>query len=223
MKSKYLLILSVLLLSFMVTPSHAVWFIYHKPEFKGKVIDMETKKPIEGVNIVIAYSKQTIHPVEKYTSIINVKETVTDKNGEFVIPSYTTLIQPLSFEWLVDFIIYKPGYGSNFSKAKSNIAGIDLDNLEIFFSKETGSTCEFVILVGKGNGLEPEKRKFTCGIVELPKITSWEERRLAMPSPFGEPDDWENQKELIKAIRQEYQYLYKVPAKDLYSVKKIQK
>src|SRR3989338_7708901 len=91
--------------------SFAGWLIYHKPEFKGKVIDAETKEPIEGAVVVVVYNKHTLisGPGGGHSSVIKVKETLTDKKGEFYFPSYTTLIQPNSIEDNAEFIIYKPG------------------------------------------------------------------------------------------------------------------
>ncbi len=38
----------------IAAPSHAfIWMIYHKPAFKGKVIDAEAKESIEGAVLVI--------------------------------------------------------------------------------------------------------------------------------------------------------------------------
>lgn len=110
-----ILIFSMLLVAFMATSSEAGWLIYHKPEFKGKVIDAETKEPIEGAVVVVVYNKHTLisGPGGGYTSVIKVKETLTDKNGEFYFSPYTTLIQPNSVEDTAEFIIYKPGYKSS--------------------------------------------------------------------------------------------------------------
>src|SRR3989338_394599 len=111
-KKPLIIILLLLTLTFISVPSHA-WLIYHKPEFKGKVIDSETKEPIEGAVVVVTYSKTVFRFMpETGDVIIEVKETLTDKDGNFSIPSYTTMIDPLAWESHADFIIFKPGYGS---------------------------------------------------------------------------------------------------------------
>ena len=47
------------------------------------------------------------------------RKTMTDKNGEFLFPSYQTIIGPLSRQDRADFIIFKPGYKSiNFVEGK---------------------------------------------------------------------------------------------------------
>lgn len=98
------------ILIFNISTSYAIWPIYHKSDFKGKVIDAETKEPIEGAVVVVVYNKITYAIIEKGTDAIKAKETLTDKNGEFNFPSYTTLIAPLSGEHYASFLIYKPGY-----------------------------------------------------------------------------------------------------------------
>jgi hypothetical protein len=92
------------------------WFIfYHKPEYRGRVIDAETKAPIEGVVVVVMYYKQFIMGVAESgkVSIMKVKETLTDSKGEFYFPSDTGLMPFFSTELFSAFIIYKPGYVSS--------------------------------------------------------------------------------------------------------------
>ncbi len=89
------------------------WFIfYHKPEYRGRVIDAETKAPIEGAVVVVMYYKQFIMGLAESgkESVMKVKETLTDSKGEFYFPSDTGLMPFFSTETFADFIIYKPGY-----------------------------------------------------------------------------------------------------------------
>ncbi len=181
MKLNRFIILAMLLLSFTVTSSEAGWLIYHKPEFRGKVTDAETKEPIEGAVVVVAYFKYTVGIAGQDTSVIKTKETLTDKNGDFYFPAYTTIIQPLSGEDKAEFIIYKPGYGSfpNYQLAPS----WRMTDQEGFFSRGIGGTGE---LSGTVNTIV----KVTFGIVELPKLKTRKERLRAMPSwPTESPGD----------------------------------
>lgn len=179
MLRKYLItILTILLLLVVATPSHAFWWmVYHKPAFKGKVIDAETKEPIEGAVVVAVYNKELpgLLGGGAISSVINVRETLTDKNGEFYISSYTTMIQPLSLESWVNFIIFKPGHGSypNYHVSPPKV-GIDPEE---FFSR--GKTGEEGEMEWKGIG---KKFKVTFGIVELPKLNTREERVKALSS-----------------------------------------
>lgn len=110
MKSNRSLILSLLLFSVMATSAQAGWLIYHKPEFKGKVIDSETKEPIEGALVIAVYDKSILNPAGSITDEIKAKEVFTDKKGEYVISSYTTIIQPFSTVGATTFHVFKFGY-----------------------------------------------------------------------------------------------------------------
>ena len=106
-----LIAITLLLLLFVsITPCSASWLLFHKPEFKGKIVDIETKEPIEGAVVVAIYRKQVIGVGDSVTMDFDAREAVTDKDGSFRIPSYTTLIQPLSWSIPTEFIIFKPGY-----------------------------------------------------------------------------------------------------------------
>lgn len=96
----------------MIAPATGC-FVYHKPEFHGQILEFDTKQPIEEAVVVAVYNKRTMGlGAGAFTSIINVKETLTDKAGSFHIPSYTSLINPFSWASDTTFIIYKPGYAS---------------------------------------------------------------------------------------------------------------
>jgi hypothetical protein len=175
-KSTAAFLISIYLIALFPTASSASWLLYHKPEFKGRVIDAETKAPINGAVVVATYYKSTMGVPHHYSSIINVQETLTDQNGEFSIPSYTTLIQPLSMSSFVHFIIYKPGYGNfpqqHVSPPKKGVRSED------FFSGDYGNNGEV--------SWQDKKIKVTFGIVELPKLFTKEERLRAIP---GRPSD----------------------------------
>lgn len=168
--------------------SLAVWLIYHKPEFRGKIIDAETKEPIEDAVVVVVYKKHTLisGPGGGYSSIINIKETFTDKKGEFYFPSYTTIIQPLSIEDYVEFIIYKPGLKSyptfGLPNYKVNpLEGMSTPAIEKFFSEET---------IGKQGEIKFEDEpwrtwKVYFGVVELPRLKTKEDRLRAIPGSPG--------------------------------------
>jgi len=80
--------------------------------YSGKVIDAETKEPIEGAVVVFVWMKRVIQLGRSQDIYEAAKETMTDKNGEFKLPGYT-LTNIFTF-WGVqppDIIIFKPGYG----------------------------------------------------------------------------------------------------------------
>ena len=82
-------------------------FLYHSDgPYKGKVVDLETGDPIEGVVVagvwVLSFS---------LTAFCDAKEIVTDKNGEFVLPKGSCFsLWPLAEMDRMDIIVFKPGY-----------------------------------------------------------------------------------------------------------------
>jgi hypothetical protein len=63
--------------------------------FKGRVIDAETKEPIEGAVVVAQYHKNVFYIFDSDSFIFDVREALTDGKGEFHIPPKINLIQPL--------------------------------------------------------------------------------------------------------------------------------
>jgi hypothetical protein len=165
--------------------------IYHKPEFKGQIID--TKQPIEEAVVVAVYNKRTMGlGAGTLSSIINVQEALTDKRGQFSIPSYTTIINP--FSWAIDtsFIIFKPGYAS----------------LEMGLENEfTGKGTE-VREVRSSRNMNAKFRITGSGVIEIPKLKTREERLKAMPSIVGEASDYKKQRELIRLLNTERRELW---------------
>jgi hypothetical protein len=119
--------------------------------YRGKVIDAETKEPIEGAVVVAVWVRNVFGIVQSNEVFAEAKETLTDKDGEFMIPGYkwTSIffyfgIQPPRI------YIFKPGYG--------------------FFPRYQASPNP------KQNNaalLEPFK---THAVVELPRLKTREER-----------------------------------------------
>lgn len=113
MKRIYI-ILTFLLLSSLIfaSQSQAWWIIYNKPEYRGRIIDEETKQPIKGAVVVAVYYKEPLigGPGGPNTKYHDAQEALTDEKGEFVIPAYTALVNPFYTEEYTRFIIYKAGY-----------------------------------------------------------------------------------------------------------------
>lgn len=108
----YAIIVAVILFILMIQTSQAVG-LYKKPEFRGRVIDAETRQAIEGAVVVVLYEKWEFGgPGGGNTLPMDAKEILTDKNGDFYFPSYKTIISSLSKVSDVSFIIFKPGYMS---------------------------------------------------------------------------------------------------------------
>lgn len=172
-----IVLLTLICFAFAASSTSASWLIYSKPEFKGKVIDAATKEPVKGAVVVVMYYSSPIitGPGGGSPYIIHVRETLTDENGMFSTPSYTTLIQPNSVEHNAEFIIYKPGYGSLPEQAVKPYPPIYLED---FFTREMGTKGEIRMDSMAGMKVFP----VTYGIVELPKLETREERLGSIPS-----------------------------------------
>lgn len=91
----------------------AGWIFYHDGPYRGKVVDADTGQPIEGAAVLGEWHLETYAspggPVGVYC---DVQETLTDKNGEFVVPTAWCL-SPWPFTKMgrpAGFVIFKPGY-----------------------------------------------------------------------------------------------------------------
>lgn len=120
------------------------WLIFSKPSYKGRVIDAEDKKPIEGAIVVAVYQKYFYgFGAGGGSEVVKVKETLTDKKGEFYISSYSTIIDPFCREDFTTFIIYKAGYlNSSYPLGFYNIP----DEEEYFYSEKYGMKNEKSLL-----------------------------------------------------------------------------
>jgi hypothetical protein len=119
--------------------------------YYGKVVDAETKEPLEGAAVLVKCNTQGYGPGGSVSRYVDAQETVTDKNGEFRIPAFTVwTFRPLqNFESYVRFTMFKPGY-SCFPDCK-------------------GVKPDF-----KPSGNLPKNEFVT---IELPKLKTIEERR----------------------------------------------
>lgn len=78
--------------------------------YQGKVVDVDTKEPIEGVVILAKWSQPHSQILKGGTTVIDAQETITDTNGEFYI-SGIWVLNPLSrISADVTIYIYKSGY-----------------------------------------------------------------------------------------------------------------
>ncbi len=161
--------------------------------FEGKVVDAETKEPIEGAVVVAVWHEETATIAGPSSRFKDVKETLTNKNGQWVmrgpkgieagyIITIFSFLTGVHFTESPEFIIFKPGYCSwpqGFS-------------IEACKSK----------LEPAGNGEIIEGKT-----IELPKLTNKEDRRIASsiwPSLAG--GDLETAKKLknfVKLLDQE--------------------
>ena len=92
--------------------------------FRGKLIDADTLKPIEGAVVVAVWRKTKAFLIDSTTDFKDAKETLTDKNGEWSITGPEGQEVPREFDLLYaiglrhitgspEIIYYKPGYREN--------------------------------------------------------------------------------------------------------------
>ena len=161
--------------------------------FRGRVIDADTKEPIEGT-VVVAYWLKAWQTISgEKTELKEVKEILTDKNGEWSIAGpkgqendphpYLSFFLFLSYIREPAFIVFKPGYCS-------------------FPSGFSISACKEKLKPG-GTGEIMEGKT-----IELPRVTDKEDRLKAMrPGPVAGEGSLEKQKQYIRLLNEESRHL----------------
>lgn len=163
--------------------------------FKGKVIDADTKEPIEGAVVVASWSEERATPTGPTSRLNDVKETLTDKNGEWQIKgpkggevgnikAIFSFLTGMYFTNPPEFIVFKPGYCSL-------PKGFGIDSCKEMMRKS---------FVGIGQGQT----------VELPRLTKREDRLISLPGHIYSDSDGARgeeiiikQKEFIKLMNEE--------------------
>ncbi len=195
-KGKIIFIGLIVILLLIVILAHA-----SDRTYQGKVIDAETKEPIEGA-VVVAYWRESkgafIGTLER---LKDVKETLTDRNGKWSIVGPEgddgKIIRPmlslLAIIWATkspSFVVFKPGYCS-WPK------GFSIDACKNTIKPE-----------GTGQIMEGKT-------IELPKLIRREDRLIAtMVGPIISVSDprlqrkfLKKQIEFLKLLNEEYRDL----------------
>jgi hypothetical protein len=87
------------------------WIIFVEEAFSGRVIDAETKEPIEGAVVNAIYYKRCFNLFHADSYVIRVREILTGADGTIRIPSYWTLVSPNCWYGFSNLIVFKPGFG----------------------------------------------------------------------------------------------------------------
>jgi hypothetical protein len=108
---KYLFVALFVIIALPLTTGCAVTNKYGP--YYGKVIDAETKEPLEGAAVLIVYKTEQYGLAGAVSHYEDAQEMLTDKNGEFKIPSMrvSTFRILSSWEKYPEVRIFKPGYG----------------------------------------------------------------------------------------------------------------
>ncbi len=157
-------VVSFVLIFSLTQTAQAGWPISSKPEFRGRIIDAETKEPIEEVVAVVYYSADMLigGPGGPNYYVFHARECLTDKKGEFYFPAYASF-HIISEANLTNFIFYKPGYMAGYGP--ENVSPILVE--KYFSSGKAGETIEL-----EGGTFEQGsyvKWKGPVGIVALKK------------------------------------------------------
>jgi hypothetical protein len=105
MRTKHYFLSMLILMTFQTGCTYVVR--YDSP-YHGKVVDQETREPIEGAVVLGTWGKYHYGLAGGYSEYYDAKEAVTDKNGEFTIPGEGFLM--LSNVGQMGALIYKFGY-----------------------------------------------------------------------------------------------------------------
>src|SRR3989337_3309136 len=196
MSNKTLIIGLITLLVLLVNYEYAI----AGGPWKGKIIDIETKEPLEGAVVLAVWERVYMTPAGASSYFYEAKETLTDKEGRFEIPSYTpiNLVPIISYMRGPLFTIFKPGYGSLTMVLDKYLKGVTAEVYEMELSEK--------------------KYRLSTGLIELPPLKTREERRMVGVSPIGDKKDWKKQKQFKKLLREEWEYLTGKPAGDLYKI-----
>lgn len=114
----------MLLIAFVFCSGCATYFGYDGP-YEGKVVDAETKQPLEGVVVLGAWYKRQLTVAGSTSSFYDSVEVLTDQNGVFKISGQGLLLFSSLDE--MDVTIFKAGYemrgGGSWSGFKTRTGG----------------------------------------------------------------------------------------------------
>jgi hypothetical protein len=107
-----LLVLTILSLPVMYVVIFETIPYYELTGFEGRVIDADTKEPIEGASVLAVYYDQWTSIAGTNTYPIDAQETLTDAKGDFKIPELKKWFggRPGTVSES-KLMIFKPGYG----------------------------------------------------------------------------------------------------------------
>lgn len=190
------LVMGMMLLLSFAQGSWADWPVTSYPEYRGKILDAETKEPIVGAVAVVYYDRDMLigGPGGPGSYIFHAKERLTDEKGEFTFPSYTSL-HLISEGGCASFIFFKPGYMASYGPEVLENCYMTQD---YFTTDEAGKIGEV-----RAKGGRPAIYQGPLGIVELRKAKTREE--ILMGSPGAPSSEFRSNKLplLFKAINED--------------------
>jgi hypothetical protein len=171
--------------------------IMHKPAYEGRVIDAETRQPIEGVVVVAVYMRESMG-IETARGIVDIREALTDRNGEFRFQPKLALVSPFTWNAPTRFCIFKRGY-SNFpdDMNRQTKPGLSLREQELFFRGPVGQVRTIAVT----------NRTLAMGQVELQPLKSKEERRKVEAYTYHDARYDHRQPHMLQELEDERRFL----------------
>ena len=103
---KKIFLIAVMSILWIFTSGFSI--IRYDGDYRGRVVDTETGEPIEGAVVLGVWYKEVPTVAGPKYDYYDARETVTDKNGEFLIPGKGLIL--LSNLEPVSIMIFKAGY-----------------------------------------------------------------------------------------------------------------
>lgn len=131
--------------------------------YYGKVVDGETKQPIEGAAVLLVYYTAHYSPGGSILHFADAQETVTDINGEFRLPAVRINAFSILSGWDAHppIHIFKPGYGC-YPMHKYALPKYDYSSLPV----DQHVTIELPRLDTREQRLENQR----CGPTAIPEV-----------------------------------------------------
>lgn len=80
--------------------------------YRGRVVDAETKAPLQGAVVVATWWRDRITLIERTMALHTARETLTDANGEFTLDARDVEDNAPPRTLPPQFVIFLPGYGA---------------------------------------------------------------------------------------------------------------
>ncbi len=103
---------NIIIITFILSSLAIVSTVFAGGPWKGRIIDIETKEPIEGAVVLAVWDRVYRTPAGDNAYFYEAKEVLTDKDGKFEIPEYApiNMLPIISYIKGPEFTIFKPRY-----------------------------------------------------------------------------------------------------------------
>jgi hypothetical protein len=200
--------MNLFILSIQTAFASSASIYYSDGPWSGRIIDADTKVPIEGAVVVAVWYKVYSTPTGDSSYFFDAVEALTDKDGKFFLPKFKALnLLPIirRIEG-PNFIVYKPEYAV--------FPGFGAQHFDKYFPTSP-------LRVGNSRRAELFKKGV---VIELPKVKRWIERienhELSFFYGFKDAPDSKIQN-FRRIIKEEENYLEKIKLKHGYDREKL--